>query len=237
MFHYALAALCVATIMAVPTHSTVDESQLIEPLRPFVVRVANSVESVPEERKQVLSTLADYIVKRVDSGQKAQLVFICTHNSRRSQFSQVLCETAAAYYDVSGLEVYSGGTEATACNVRTVRALRRAGFSIVATTSDDNPVYLAQYSESKQPLRLFSKVYSADTNPQSKFAAVMCCADADKNCPLVAGCDVRFLVNYDDPKIADNTPQEAERYDERCLQIAREMFFLMSEVSRRTRPG
>jgi hypothetical protein len=230
-----LTLLCLITFMIIPSLAATDESQPVEPLKPFIERVANSTAALPDERKQKLAELADYIVKRIGNGEKAKLVFICTHNSRRSQFAQVLCETAAAYYQVPVLEAFSGGTEVTACNVRTVRALRRVGYSVVASTTNENPLYLVQYSESKPPICVHSKLYSADGNPGSEFAAVMCCADADENCPLVAGADVRFRIVYEDPKTADNTPQESQRYDERCVQIAREMFFLMSEVSRRTR--
>jgi arsenate reductase len=46
----------------------------------------------------------------------------------------------------------------------------------------------------------------------------------------VQGATDRFSINYDDPKEADGTPAERTRYDERCRQIAREMFFLMSRV-------
>lgn len=215
----------------------IDQCLLVEPLRSFVHRVVVSVASIPDERQRVLKTVADHLVERINNREKANLIFICTHNSRRSQFAQVLCETAATYYDVPGLEVFSGGTETTACNVRTVRALRRAGFSVVASTPGDNSTYLVQYSEANPPIRVYSKLYSADGNPNCRFAAVTCCADADKNCPLVAGADVRFRVEYDDPKIADDTPQETERYDERCFQIACEMFFLLSDVSRSLRPA
>lgn len=31
---------------------------------------------------------------------------------------------------------------------------------------------------------------------------------------------------------ADNTPQEKATYDERCQQIAREMFYMMSQVNK-----
>jgi hypothetical protein len=36
---------------------------------------------------------------------------------------------------------------------------------------------------------------------------------------------------YVDPKVSDNSPKERATYDERSRQIAREMFFLMSQVS------
>jgi hypothetical protein len=179
----------------------------------------------------MLSDVATYVLERAKSDQLANLVFICTHNSRRSHFSQVWCQVAAEYYGVSGINAYSGGIEATACNIRTVRALRRAGLSVATSTRGDNPVYLIQYSDDKPPIRAYSKIYSAEGNPSRKFAAVICCSDADKKCPLVIGADGRFPLHYDDPKSADGTPQEAARYDQRSFQIACEMFFVMSQVA------
>ena len=75
---------------------------------------------------------------------------------------------------------------------------------------------------------MFSKKYADKTNPQEKFAAILVCSSADKGCPVVFGADARFAIPFDDPKSFDDTPQESEKYLERCRQIAREMFFVMS---------
>src|SRR5690606_25102910 len=102
----------------------------------------------------------------------------------------------------------------------------RAGLSVVATGRGDNPIYLIQFSEARDPIRAFSKVYTEHGNPMSDFAALMCCSDADVRCPVVSGAEKRFSLHYEDPKEADGTPDEATRYDERSLQITREMFFV-----------
>ena len=106
---------------------------------------------------------------------------------------------------------------------------------MVASTEGDNPVYLVQYSESRPPLRTYSKVYDGEGNPLSDFAAMMCCSDVDTRCPVVTGSDGRFQLHYEDPKAADDTPAEAERYDERSFQIACEMFFVMEQAAGRLR--
>jgi len=82
-------------------------------------------------------------------------------------------------------------------------------------------------------MRMYSKTYSEEGNPSSGFAAMMCCSDADSNCPIVRGSEARFALHYDDPKSADNRPEESQRYDERNFQIAQEMLFVMSRVSQR----
>jgi arsenate reductase len=49
-------------------------------------------------------------------------------------------------------------------------------------------------------------------------------------CPATVGQLLRVPLHYGDPKAADGTPAEAAAYDERCLQVASEMFYLMSLV-------
>jgi hypothetical protein len=63
------------------------------------------------------------------------------------------------------------------------------------------------------------------------------CSAADEACPRVPGATLRLAIPYDDPKVADGTPDEAATYDERCAQIAHEMLFAFpaqrpSDVSR-----
>jgi arsenate reductase len=226
-----LGTVVVAAAMSA-TLSLANESRLVEPVRPFVKRVEASLKDLPQERREMLSEVAAAVVEQIESGQRAQLVFICTHNSRRSHLSQVWCEVAAEYYSVADVHTFSGGIEATACNIRTARSLRRAGLSVAASTTGDNPIYLIQYSDEKLPIHAYSKVYSEKGNPTEKFLALMCCSDADEKCPVVVGASERFPLHYDDPKSADGTPQEAARYDERSFQIAREMFFVMSRVAK-----
>ncbi len=208
-----------------------DENTLIETVRPYVDSICDSFDQIPSDRKALLQEVADYIRQRHTDGREAQLVFICTHNSRRSHLGQVWCQIAAAYYGVSGVGTYSGGTEATACNLRTIQALRRAGLSVVTSSAGDNPVYLIQYADTAPPIRAYSKIYSAEGNPQREFAAMMCCSDADEKCPMVSGAEARFALHYDDPKLADGTSAETARYDERSREIAREMFFILSRVA------
>jgi hypothetical protein len=89
---------------------------------------------------------------------------------------------------------------------------------------------MAAFAEGIEPLECFSKVYDAEPNPTSDFCAVMTCSEADKNCPAVRGAAIRISLPFEDPKVADGTPEEAATYDERCAQIAREMLFVFSLI-------
>ena len=84
-----------------------------------------------------------------------------------------------------------------------------------------------QAYEDATPIALFSKLYRQSGNPMSQYAAMMCCSEVDADCPIIQGSDVRIPLHYQDPKTADGTSHENATYDERCLQIGRDMFELM----------
>jgi arsenate reductase len=184
-------------------------------------------EQIPEDRRNALRELADYIRGQKDGGNKVKLTFICTHNSRRSHMAQIWAATAAAYYGIDGVETYSGGTEATAFNPRAVAAMQRAGFEI-DSTGEANPRYRVHFQQGDEGLMCFSKKYNDAANPQKDFAAIMTCSQADVECPYIPGAKFRLPLPYNDPKEADGTPAETGRYDERCRQIGREMMYAFS---------
>jgi arsenate reductase len=198
-------------------------------LQQYIDDILPNVKSIPEERQRELKRLALFIKTKRESKEIAQLLFICTHNSRRSHIGQIWAAVAAAYYGVDNVKTFSGGTEATAFNPRAVAAMERAGFK-VEKPAGENPHYQVTFSDKQPALECFSKKYDDAINPQSNFAATMTCAQADKNCPVVAGASLRVPLHYEDPKAADGTPQETAIYDERTRQIATEMFYLFSQV-------
>lgn len=208
-------------------------AQLLPALRPYAKEVASELEKISAARKVALSEIAATVGARLEQGNDANLTFICTHNSRRSHMSQVWLQTAACYYGFDKVHAWSGGTEVTACNCRTVTAMRSAGFDIQDATKGDNPLYLVRYADNRPPIRAYSKLYNADANPKRDFIALMTCSKADQTCPLVDGAIARFAIHYTDPRLCDDTPTETTAYNERCREIAREMFYIMSEVRRR----
>lgn len=100
---------------------------------------------------------------------------------------------------------------------------------IVADDSaSTNPRYSVYTSDSATPQVCFSKAYGDPPNPSKGYCAVMTCSQADDACPLVMGCDLRMPIRYEDPKVADDTELESQRYDERSAQICTEMLYMMS---------
>ena len=69
---------------------------------------------IVDHRKDLLKPLRDYIVLKSKQKVEANLNFICTHNSRRSQLTQVWAKIISDYYGFN-INSFSGGTEVTNC--------------------------------------------------------------------------------------------------------------------------
>ena len=179
---------------------------------------------VADERKKALQPLIGYLKNKVDQGQGIKLNFICTHNSRRSQFAQIWAQTAADFFGIPAT-CSSGGVEVTAFNERAVAAILRSGFKVV-DPGGPNPVYSVFHSGDGAPIQAFSKLFDDPVNRKGPFAAIMTCSDADEHCPYIPGAEIRIPLHYEDPKAFDGTPEETAGYDERSIQIGAEMFYV-----------
>lgn len=187
--------------------------------------------AISKERKALLEKIAAYIAEKRKQNKPVNLIYICTHNSRRSHFGQVWAKVASNYYGIQDVNTFSGGTEATAFNTNAINALKRVGFDIKPTHIEKNSLYHVAYDDQQKPIECFSKVYDDAKNPQKEFAAIMTCSDAEENCPFIPGVELRIGTTYDDPKAFDNTPQQDQKYDERCRQIARETLYVFSLIN------
>lgn len=179
--------------------------------------------------KARLETLAATLARGAG---RDDVLFVCTHNSRRSHIAQLVGLAAARRNGLERLHTFSGGTEVTAFNPRAIAALARAGFEASPMPGDTNPHVRVRFG-TEEVVESFSKRITDAPNPRSGFVVVMTCSQADAACPLVEGARARVSVPYDDPKIADGTPEEAARYDERVEQIGRDLAWVFSEVSKR----
>lgn len=193
---------------------------------------------IPEARQHLLLEAAETLHDQLaEPGPAPLLLCVCTHNSRRSHFARVWAALMQRllFEGEHPFKVESAGTEATACNPRTVASLKRAGFNITTDEDDsrstpENPVYLCQYAEEEPPLRLWSKTLDDESITQP-LTAIMTCSDADQNCPYIPGARARIRMTFEDPKSSDDTPEEAATYDARSAQIAAEMHYLFSALA------
>ena len=189
-------------------------------------------DSISAERKAILQPLIDFIQTKVNQQEEVRLNLICTHNSRRSHLSQVWAQTAAAHYTIKNVFCYSGGTEATAMFPMAAQTLSKQGFQIETIAETNNPIYAIKYNPNAAPIIGFSKKFDDGFNPQSGFAAIMTCSSADQGYPFILGAEKRIPITYEDPKAFDNTPEQAQKYEERSVQIATEMFYVFSQIKK-----
>lgn len=199
-------------------------------IKTYVDGLTKEFKSIPQNRKEILEKITQYIAKKRVMGSPINLVYICTHNSRRSHFGQVWAHVAASYYGIKNVNTYSGGTEATAFNINAINALKRVGFNIKPINIEKNTTYHVFHDDNESPSVCFSKTYDDAKNPQKEFAAIMTCSDAEENCPFIPGVELRIGTTYDDPKAFDNTPEQDAKYDERCKQIALETLYVFSKL-------
>jgi len=193
--------------------------------------LSDEFDSISMERKAILGKIASYIISKKNAGKPINMVYICTHNSRRSHFGQIWAQVAAHYFNIKNINVFSGGTQATAFSINAINAIERIGFDVKKIDNDVNSIYHISYDEIEKPIVCFSKVYNDPENPKSEFAAIMTCSDAEENCPFIPGVELRIGTTYDDPKAFDNTPLQDVKYDERSKQIALETLYAFSLIN------
>ncbi|MEM8583272.1 MAG: protein-tyrosine-phosphatase [Bacteroidota bacterium] len=191
----------------------------------LIERLESESHLIPNHRKELLQSLAAHL-----EGQgSCRLIFICTHNSRRSHLAMIWAAVGASFYGLPQVATFSGGTEITAMNPRIAYALKQAGFEVDLSSeshAQNNPTYLVTYREDRAPLHCFSKKYNHPDNPKDDFAAIMVCSSADRDCPLVPGASYRLALPYEDPKVADGLPAEVQTYQSRLEEIGREILFV-----------
>ena len=114
---------------------------MYQKIRQFTQSLEDDFNLIPAERKALLQKITSYIQERYNQNLSINLVYICTHNSRRSHFGQVAAALAANFYNIENVSTFSGGTEATAFNPNAIEALKSIGFEI-SSDEKTNQSYL-----------------------------------------------------------------------------------------------
>lgn len=187
---------------------------------------------IDDERKSLLASHAKEIAAEYKYQAVLSLQFICTHNSRRSQFAQVAAAYAAESFDLQ-LELSSGGTEATEVAKGVLEALKTIGFAYEYKAEKQShkikhPLWLKE-------IELFSKTFDHPSHQLKDSIAVMVCSHADENCPFIPGVRKRLSLPFEDPKEFDGKVNEKEAYLDSFWQICAELYFLMQCLSREVR--
>ena len=175
---------------AAPTTMTLEH--LHPSLAHTVESMAYDTVDIAQARQSELNDVALWVADMlVDSGH-VDLTFICTHNSRRAIWRRF----GRRWGKFQGCPAcaHSGGTEATACNPRTVAAMRRAGFQVAVQDTvrgASNPTYASPWARTSGDGVLLQDVHRRGQSAAG-FGAVMTCSSADRGCPLVHGAAARL---------------------------------------------
>ena len=183
---------------------------------------------ISEERKTELLKLSAYLsYKETDP---VNLVFICTHNSRRSIFGQVWAKVAAYYYGMGNVETHSAGTQETKIASNVVYTFSSLGFDLVVAGDEENSRHFFIFDERSNACVCQSKTLEHHSLPESEFGAIMTCTSADEACPIVSGSELRLSLPFKDPKDSDGTSNAQQEYRKCSNQIAREMLFTFANI-------
>jgi arsenate reductase (thioredoxin) len=117
--------------------------------------------------------------------EKTKVLFLCTHNSARSQMAEGLLRHLAG----NRFEVMSAGTEATHIRPLAVRAMDELGIDISKQESKTLDRYLGE---------TFDYVITV-------------CDDANEACPVFPGAKRRLHWSFEDPAQATGSEEERLR--------------------------
>jgi arsenate reductase (thioredoxin) len=113
---------------------------------------------------------------------KARVLFLCTHNSARSQMAEGLLRHLAG----DQFEAHSAGTEATHVRQLTIRAMDEIGVDISGQESKTLDRYLGE----------------------SFDHVITVCDEANEACPIFPGARNRLHWSFEDPSQADGSEYE-----------------------------
>jgi arsenate reductase (thioredoxin) len=114
--------------------------------------------------------------------EKARVLFLCTHNSARSQMAEGMLRNLAG----DRFEAFSAGTEATHVRPLAIRVMGEIGIDISGQESKTLERYL-----------------------QESFDYVITvCDDANEACPFFPGAQSRLHWAFEDPSKAEGTEEE-----------------------------
>ena len=115
-------------------------------------------------------------------GERSRVLFLCTHNSARSQMAEGLLRSIAG----DRFEAHSAGTEATHVRPLAIEAMEEVGIDISRQESETLDRYLDEPFE----------------------YVVTVCDDANEACPIFPGAAHRLHWSFEDPSAARGSEDE-----------------------------
>jgi thioredoxin type arsenate reductase len=138
---------------------------------------------------------------------KVRVLFVCTHNSARSQMAEGLLRFKAG----ERVDVFSAGTEATHVNPLAIDAMKRLGVDISSQESKNLDGFLGK-----------------------KFDYVITVCDrAKESCPIFPGAPEQIHWSFPDPsEVKGSQEDRAKAFDETAQQLSQRINFLLMMIER-----
>jgi arsenate reductase (thioredoxin) len=114
--------------------------------------------------------------------EKRRVLFVCTHNSARSQMAEAMLRA----WGGDRFEAFSAGTEATGIRPETIEVMDEIGLSLDGHRSKTIEEFRGQ------PFEWFITV----------------CDEAQKNCPVLPGAGQVGHWSIEDPSLTEGAPEE-----------------------------
>jgi arsenate reductase len=121
-------------------------------------------------------------VAAAETGERARVLFVCTHNSARSQMAEGILRHIAG----DRFEVYSAGTEATHVRPQAIKVMNELGIDISAQESKTLERYLGEPFD----------------------YVITVCDDANEACPFFPGAQRRLHWSFEDPAAAQGSGEQ-----------------------------
>ncbi|MCW5887591.1 MAG: helix-turn-helix domain-containing protein [Anaerolineales bacterium] len=145
--------------------------------------------------------------KTVKDGKPVKILFLCTHNSARSQMAEGLMRSKAG----EKVEVVSAGTEPSRVHPLAVSTMERLNIDISNHESKSVEQFIKQ-----------------------KFDYVITvCDSAKESCPIFPGAPEQIHWSFPDPSAVKGSDSEkAEAFFDTAIQLSQRINFLLMAISR-----
>lgn len=130
---------------------------------------------------------------QVDSGKPARILFLCTHNSARSQMAEALTRTLSK----GQVKVFSAGTEPSRVHPDAIKTMAEMDIDISQ-----------QYSKS------MSEFFN-----QSFDYVITVCDSAREACPLFPGDPVKIHWSFPDPAAIENPAARERAFQQTAVEL------------------
>jgi protein-tyrosine-phosphatase len=174
----------------------------LERLRVSYFSIAGSLHPALDIDLDVKTQVKDFDPKAI-----TRVLFLCTHNSARSQIAEAILRSRSD----NRIEVHSAGSEPTEIHPFAIRALAEMSIDISGQSSKDIQQFLGQQFD----------------------YIITVCDRAKESCPVFPGDPIRIHWSFPDPADAEGTEEQRfKAFKETTIQLMTRVSYLLLMIKR-----